>query len=190
MLTQGTLRYGQMHSYGSHRPRERQALANCCSRITSLFAALCIHTISIKRNEHVSRRIAESRAQMCLLGLQEIQKYWRINNNVLDLFLQYLDVSIAQRLHGASQAQVMPNPEHGPITSEQRQADTNEPLLGAIASGLSTPQIQPHGSIFEDQFFNLLFGPWEGGDSLNLESTAEPNGPGSLAGLNNLRREL
>ncbi|RGP68538.1 n-terminal binuclear zn cluster-containing dna binding domain-containing [Fusarium sporotrichioides] len=56
MLAQGTLRYGQMHT------------------VTSLFAALCIHTISIKQKEHdVSRRIAENRAQMCLLGLQEIQ---------------------------------------------------------------------------------------------------------------------
>ncbi|KAL2203574.1 hypothetical protein CC79DRAFT_1294587 [Sarocladium strictum] len=189
MLTQGTLRYGQMHTYGTQRRWEIQALTDCCSRITSLFAALCIHTISIKRNEQVARRIAESRAQMCLLGLQEIQKYWRINNNVLDLFLQYLDVSIAQRLHGTSQAPGMPHLAQGPVTGDQ-QGDTNEPLLGAIASGLSTPRAQPHSSAFEDQFFNLLFGPWEGGDSLNLESAAELSGPGSLAGFNNLDREL
>ncbi|KAG6017706.1 hypothetical protein E4U43_000307, partial [Claviceps pusilla] len=83
MSTQGTLRYGQMHL------------------ITSLFAALCIHVISIRRGVDVSRRIAEHRAQMSLLCLKEIQKYWRINNNVLDLFLQYLDRSIADRLHAA-----------------------------------------------------------------------------------------
>lgn len=36
---------------------------------------------------------------MCLICLKEIQKYWRINNNVLDIFFQYLDASIADRLH-------------------------------------------------------------------------------------------
>ncbi|KAK7432276.1 hypothetical protein QQZ08_001221 [Neonectria magnoliae] len=55
MLAQGTLRYGQMHL------------------ITSLSAALCIHAISIKRGVDVTRRIAEHRAQMCLLALREIQ---------------------------------------------------------------------------------------------------------------------
>lgn len=34
------------------------------------------------------------------MGLKEIQKYWKINNNLLDLFLNYLDESIARRLHG------------------------------------------------------------------------------------------
>lgn len=180
---------GKCTRMGGTDPWKVQEPANCYSRITSLFAALCIHTISIKRNEHVSRRLAENRAQICLLGLQEIQKYWRINNNVLDLFLQYLDVSIAQRLHGASQAQGMPNLVHGPVTGEG-QDDTNEALLGAIPSGLSSPQLQPQGSVFEDQFMNLLFGPWEGGDSLNLESAAQPSGTGFLAGLNNLDRTL
>ncbi len=69
------------------------------ARITSLFTSLCIHVISIRRDTGVNRRIAENRAQMCLICLKEIQKYWRINNNVLDIFFQYLDASIADRLH-------------------------------------------------------------------------------------------
>ncbi|UKZ67054.1 uncharacterized protein TrAtP1_008217 [Trichoderma atroviride] len=82
MCTQGILRYGQMHL------------------ITSIFSALCIHTITIRRGTGLTRRLAEHRAETCLLCLKEVQKYWRINNNTLDLFLQYLDRSIAARLHG------------------------------------------------------------------------------------------
>ncbi|KAJ6781414.1 hypothetical protein PWT90_02251 [Aphanocladium album] len=81
MYTSGILGCGQMHM------------------ITSLFTSLCIHVISIRRDTGVNRRIAENRAQMCLICLKEIQKYWRINNNVLDIFFQYLDASIADRLH-------------------------------------------------------------------------------------------
>lgn len=81
MYTRGILGCGQMHM------------------ITSLFTSLCIHVISIRRDTGVNRRIAENRAQMCLICLKEIQKYWRINNNVLDIFFQYLDASIADRLH-------------------------------------------------------------------------------------------
>lgn len=69
--------------------------------ITSLFTALCIHAINLKTAaDGVGRRLAEHRAQICLLGLKEVQKFWRINNTVLDLFLQYLDESIARRLRG------------------------------------------------------------------------------------------
>ncbi|KAF5230905.1 hypothetical protein FANTH_13636 [Fusarium anthophilum] len=141
MLAQGTLRYGQMHS------------------VTSLFAALCIHTISIKQKEHdVSRRIAENRAQMCLLGLQEIQKYWRINNNVLDLFLQYLDVSIAQRLHGASGTLSTANPNSGLLApGQQPGGDIDESHVGVgLLSGPLSPPTQLQPSAFEDQFLNLF----------------------------------
>lgn len=44
------------------------------------------------------KKLAEHRAQICLLGLKEIQKYWKINNTVLELFFRYLDESIVQRL--------------------------------------------------------------------------------------------
>ena len=91
MSAQGTLRYGQMHL------------------ITALFAALCIHALGIRRHIGMSQRIAEHRAQLCLLCLKEIQKYWRVNNNVLDIFLQYLDSSIAKRLHGGQGQQQADN---------------------------------------------------------------------------------
>ncbi|KAF3058974.1 hypothetical protein CFAM422_011643 [Trichoderma lentiforme] len=90
MSTQGILRYGQMHL------------------ITSIFSALCIHTITIRRGTGLTRRLAEHRAEACLLCLKEVQKYWRININVLDFFLHYLDRSIAARLHGMQSDAVAP----------------------------------------------------------------------------------
>lgn len=38
---------------------------------------------------------------MSLLGLKEIQKYWEVNNLVLELFFQYLDESTAKRLRAS-----------------------------------------------------------------------------------------
>ncbi|KAF5013617.1 hypothetical protein FDECE_378 [Fusarium decemcellulare] len=160
MLAQGTLRYGQMHL------------------ITSLFAALCIHAISIRRGVDVSRRIAEHRAQMCLLGLQEIQKYWKINNNVLDLFLQYLDVSIAQRLHGAAQsdAPIRSLADLEPAEDQQEPAQTYD---------FPTPQTQAQTKAFEDQYFNLLYGPWEGDDGMaDLGLVLQANDPMQMESLN------
>lgn len=76
----------------------QEPLLNRVHRITSLFASLCIHTIDIRRSTGVIKKLAEHRAQICLLGLKEIQKYWKINNTVLELFFRYLDESIVQRL--------------------------------------------------------------------------------------------
>lgn len=75
---------------------------NVYSSITGLFAALCIHVINIRTTDGVNKRLAENRAQICLMGLHEIQKYWRINNLVLDFFFQYLDDSTARILLAAA----------------------------------------------------------------------------------------
>ncbi|OBT82782.1 hypothetical protein VE02_09277 [Pseudogymnoascus sp. 03VT05] len=69
--------------------------------ITSLFSSLCIHTIQLQRLEGIPRKLAEHRAQICLLGLKEIQKYWEVNNLVLELFFQHLDASTAKKLRGS-----------------------------------------------------------------------------------------
>lgn len=66
--------------------------------ITSIFAALCIHTADLQRSQGVAKRLAENRARLCLLGLKEIQKYWKINNLVLEMFFKCVDKSVAQRL--------------------------------------------------------------------------------------------
>ncbi|CAM1508936.1 Fc.00g026750.m01.CDS01 [Cosmosporella sp. VM-42] len=176
MLAQGTLRYGQMHL------------------ITSLFAALCIHAISIRRGVDITRRIAEHRAQMCLLGLQEIQKYWRINNNVLDLFLQYLDVSIAKRLHGAVQTEAtlqnMADLDPQILPGEQARESDSSPAEGKRYD-VPTPQTQAQTKSFEDQYFNMLYGPWEGDDGMaDLGLVLQADDPMQMEGLNFLGRSL
>lgn len=57
-----------------------------------------MHTISLQRSKDTTRRLAENRAQMCLIGLKEMQKYWEVNNLVLELFFQYIDESTARSL--------------------------------------------------------------------------------------------
>ncbi|KAG7131282.1 Cutinase transcription factor 1 alpha like protein [Verticillium longisporum] len=150
MLSQGTLRYGQMHL------------------ITSVFAALCIHVICIRRGADVSRRIAETRAQICLLGLKEIQKYWRININVLDLFLQYLDESIAKRLHGDQHETSLHSSTildaANPVDSVIDTSDSGARAPTSDAEPDNLAQVRPHES-YEDPYFALLNG-WGGDHSL------------------------
>jgi hypothetical protein len=66
--------------------------------VTNIFNTLCIHTINLRYADGAMRSIAEHRAKVCLLGLQEIQKSWEVKNWVLQLFFQYLDRSTAARL--------------------------------------------------------------------------------------------
>ncbi|OWT43551.1 acyl-CoA dehydrogenase [Pochonia chlamydosporia 170] len=177
MSTHGTLRYGQMHL------------------ITSLFAALCIHVISIRRGMGVSRRIAEHRAQMCLLCLKEIQKYWRINNNVLDLFLQYLDRSIAERLHAAqtdgsgadaAAGSKRQDPFVGSNGDAAGDAARGDPMLSQTAE-----QQRSQDELFQDQYFNLVNGHWEGDDALgDLGLFLQADDFSPVKGLNFLGRSL
>lgn len=71
-------------------------------RTTSLFNSLCIHTICLRRSKDTVRKLAEYRAQLCLLGLRELQKTWDVTNWVLQLFLQFLDQSTAKKLQIAT----------------------------------------------------------------------------------------
>ncbi|KAL1889135.1 hypothetical protein Sste5346_009082 [Sporothrix stenoceras] len=81
--------------------------------ITNLFNTLCMHTIHLRRLATQGRQktsmagmgiaegaltIAEHRAKVCLLGLQELQRTWDVRNWILQLFFQYLDRSTAARL--------------------------------------------------------------------------------------------
>lgn len=178
--TNRELQYGQMHL------------------ITSLFAALCIHAINLKTADGVGRRLAEHRAQICLLGLKEVQKFWRINNTVLDLFLQYLDESIARRLRGdgdtsrdekatatttaavSREGSVAP----APAQQQQQQADDDAPFQQQL----------PEMNFFENQFYN-----WEGENALDdlgflldpsFHAQTPARGPAQMDGLNFLERWL
>ena len=165
--------------------------ANDTHSITSLFAALCIHALSIRRNTGMYQRIAEHRAQLCLLCLKEIQKYWRVNNNVLDLFLQYLDSSIAKRLHGprsetaAAAAATAAAAEgvsgevkttaaskdvpDGADMSSPTATNTDESHMNGGGDGITGQQQQQQQQLadaFEDQYMSLINGHWEGDDAL------------------------
>lgn len=80
MLPQGNIGHAQIHV------------------ITNLFHTLCIHVAHLRRSSGINRTLAEHRAKLCLLGLQELQKTWELTNWVLQLFFQYLDRSTAARL--------------------------------------------------------------------------------------------
>lgn len=135
---------------------------------------------------------------MCLLGLQEIQKYWRINNNVLDLFLQYLDTSIAHRLHGGgaqsseNTLQNIANIEPQMLPGEQLHETTPaSDFGGGERYDFPTPQTQAQTRIFEDQYFNMLYGPWEGDDGMaDLGLVLQVDDPLQMSGLNILERSL
>ncbi|TIC93635.1 Cutinase transcription factor 1 alpha [Colletotrichum higginsianum] len=178
MLAQKTLQYGQMHL------------------LTSLFAAFCIHAIDVKSADGIGRQLAEHRAQMCLLGLKEIQKYWRINNNVLDLFLQYLDESVAKRLHGSGSDSAAPSNILGSAAAGQSPFQTSgtSPMQGGLlAAQDSSGQTRPDA--MEDQYFNLMRTNWEGEDALGdlglfLDPQLYANGPMQVEGLNFLQRCL
>lgn len=192
--------------------------------ITSLFAALCIHAIGIRRGTGVSRRIAEHRAQMSLLCLKEIQKYWRINNNVLDLFLQYLDRSIAERLHAAqadaagghdgadhgssttglapgaikrppdladaTDVDAAPVPAAAAAAATAAATATASPAMPPPRGGLQSPGPE-NAALFEDQYFNLVHGHWEGDDALgDLGLFLQADDLSPLKGLGVLGRSL
>lgn len=118
-----------------------------------------------------------------MLGLQEIKKYWRINNHLLDLFLQYLDVSIAKRLHG----EAMPDAR---ITAPER-ADAGVAPDDGEGFDFPTPAMQAQSKAFEDQYFNVLYGPWEGEDGLaDLGLVLQADEPMQVESLNFLGRSL
>ena len=80
MLSDGNLRHAQVHV------------------ITNLFNTLCVHTVHLRQSTGTTKTVAESRANLCLLGLRELQKTWEVTNWVLQLFFQYLDHATAARL--------------------------------------------------------------------------------------------
>lgn len=169
--------------------------------ITSLFAALCIHAINLKTADGVGRRLAEHRAQICLLGLKEVQKFWRINNTVLDLFLQYLDESIARRLRGGGDASrdektntATATTTATPSAAVSREGSTHAARLFAQAS-----PFQPETNSFEDQYFNFLSTNWEGENAIDdlglildpqFQAQTPAGGPAQVDGLNFLERWL
>ncbi|KAH8810925.1 putative cutinase transcription factor 1 alpha [Xylogone sp. PMI_703] len=177
MLSENLVQFGQMHL------------------ITSLFSSLCIHTIELQRSDRIARRLAEQRAQVCLIGLKEIQKYWEVNNLVLELFFQYLDDSTAKKLQG-SIAEDLPSTErvnhdkglvrslNTPTLTRSTAATALEEGFDAVDNDISQiSQIQSNqGSVLFDMPRNILS---HGGSvdefSFFLDQYLLNNGNGSLS---------
>lgn len=110
--------------------------------ITHIFSALCIHTIDFCRTTSTLRKLAEHRAKLCLLGLQELQKSWDLENWVLDLFFRCLDDSTARNLRIVDG---LPSPRayHTPNPSQSRSTD---PGSAGVPIAAPTPQSQTTGA--------------------------------------------
>ncbi|KAE8323679.1 fungal-specific transcription factor domain-containing protein [Aspergillus sergii] len=88
----------KLESATSPRAMFLTGLLHMTYNITHIFSTLCIHTIHCRRTSGTARKLAEHRAKLCLLGLQELQKTWDIENWVLNLFFRCLDDSTARTL--------------------------------------------------------------------------------------------
>jgi hypothetical protein len=106
-----------------------------------------------------------------------VQKYWRINNNILNLFLHYLDGSIAKQLQsgvgggdndatnapkGTADADVSVHQQPSAVSLAEANAAA---VLGQIA-GSDTMRADGRSQppdFFEEQYLGLVNGSWEGG---------------------------
>lgn len=137
--------------------------------ITSLFSALCIHVITIRSTQGVYKKLAENRAQVCLLGLKEIQKYWKVNNLVLDFFFQYLDESTAKVLSSGNtetpQETVVGNDFVEPNSVSEQYSRSQIPITPSEPISDRTGGSIEHLS--EEQYWDFVLPNWQGnsGDS-------------------------
>ncbi|KNG46285.1 cutinase transcription factor 1 alpha [Stemphylium lycopersici] len=129
MLPDGNIGHAQMHV------------------ITNLFNTLCIHVVNFRRSSGINRTLAEHRAKLCLLGLQELQKTWEVTNWVLQLFFHYLDRDTASRLTMEADDVGNPNIATQPsnvYTSPAHQVSLQQSADGtasrnALQTGIATP---------------------------------------------------
>lgn len=61
-------------------------------RVSGVFAALSIHVMSIRRlGDTMSKKLADHRAQLCMLGLGEMQEPWPCGGWILQVFVRIMD---------------------------------------------------------------------------------------------------
>ncbi|KAI9037561.1 Zn(II)2Cys6 transcription factor [Aspergillus affinis] len=162
--------------------------------ITHSFSALCIQTIHCRRTTGTARKLAEHRARLCLLGLQELQKTWDLENWVLDLFFRCLDDCTARTLRltdiinppaqptqtteAQTNGESVANHEQEPRTpNTMMTSNSNDPTL---APSLHASPYAPAGDLaapsdwyglfnFTDDFTDVLGSP-QSQESLNLQN--------------------
>ena len=137
--------------------------------------------------------MAEHRAKLCLLGLQELQKTWDIENWVLNLFFRCLDDSTARTLRltdiVAPSGQTVTHPETSdrsadadkaqdlPTPTEAMDSINEDPTLAPAlqpSPGMENGDITAPGDWyglfnFTDDFTDVL-GASSYHDSLNLQN--------------------
>lgn len=113
--------------------------------------------VDIRQSTGIRKKLAEHRARLCLLGLKEIQRYWKINNNVLDLFFTYMDDAMAQKLidedntGGQSTANSVPRPAQSsmPQSNPAPQINSHQQMQSGVTDLAGTFQA--------DDILNLPF---------------------------------
>ncbi|KAL4945258.1 hypothetical protein BDV06DRAFT_231422 [Aspergillus oleicola] len=137
--------------------------------ITHAFSTLCIHTIHHRRSSGTMRTLAEHRARLCLLSLEELQKSWDLENWVLHLFFKGLDDRTAESLgllgnSGSDQGEIRHGEGDvgvGDNTGAGDGVGADAPFAGGdMPMPMGTPQ---------DDFYGWV--PWEDeADALNLQN--------------------
>lgn len=125
LLLEGNLRHAQIHV------------------ITNLFNALCIHTTHLRRSQGAVVSIAEHRAKICLLGLEELRKTWEMQNWILQLFFQYLDRSTAARLLAQADPSRVSELRRSRVASRQTSPGREVPDLTFAADGDWRAPLEP-----------------------------------------------
>ena len=65
-----------------------------------MFSTLCVHVLQMRHSVRATaRQLAEYRARICLMGLEELRCSWDANNWILQLFYQFLDDETAKILN-------------------------------------------------------------------------------------------
>ncbi|RDW62461.1 hypothetical protein BP6252_11894 [Coleophoma cylindrospora] len=122
LLEQELIRYGNVHI------------------ITSLFNSLCIHTVHLRRSHSSTiKKLAEYRAQLCLLGLRELQSTWDVTNWVLQLYFEFLDQSIIKRLQLVDNDEVSAGSGENAVASQQYPTNVQNADAGPIGISSSRP---------------------------------------------------
>ncbi|KAI9371426.1 fungal-specific transcription factor domain-containing protein [Aspergillus egyptiacus] len=130
--------------------------------ITHAFSTLCIHTIHHRRSTGTTRTLAEHRARLCLLSLEELQKSWDLENWVLYLFFRGLDDGTARSLRLDTAAAAAAGPQD---------ASNREPDGGLEGEGdLHLPRVaMGESEMAQDDWYGWIPGADEA-DALNLQN--------------------
>jgi hypothetical protein len=98
--------------------------------------------------------------------LKEVQKYWKVNNLVLDFFFQYLDESTAKILLTADTENIQTSPPAHTAERPSSLTGRDTSTTQSVVSNTRQQHIQyPTADPLEDQFWNFLRTNWEGDDN-------------------------